>query len=87
MLYKDRVEKGLDHVKAHILLHSEGVVELPTPSLPPPSHADTPAIQDHLSQIWADRYAGMPSTTDECELMQNMLKDLPPHYLLPLYHL
>jgi hypothetical protein len=49
MLYKDRVEKGLEHVKAHILLHSEGMAELPTPSLPPPSCVDMPAIQDHLS--------------------------------------
>jgi hypothetical protein len=65
MLYKDRVEKGLEHVKTHLLLHTEGTVEPPTPSLPPPSRADTPIIQNHLAQVWVKGYAGMPSTLEE----------------------
>jgi hypothetical protein len=85
MLYKDRVEKGLEHVKAHLLLHSEGTAEPPTPSLPPPSRVDTPTIHSHLSRIWAVGYAGMPSTTDERESMQDTLKDIRAYPLTTLY--
>jgi hypothetical protein len=70
MLYKSHAEKGLEHIMAHILLHNKGRAEPPSPSLPPPSRADTPTIFNHLTQVWLKGYSAAPTTQEECKQLK-----------------
>jgi hypothetical protein len=66
MMYKQRLEKSLDHVKVLKTLFTEGEVVPLTPLLPPVSHKGSPAMIQCWEREYVEGYSGIPTTREEC---------------------
>ena len=65
IMYKQRVEKSLDHVNILKTLFATGEAIPLTPSLPPMSHEGTPAMIQHWEKEYIEGYSSIPTTREE----------------------
>jgi hypothetical protein len=80
VMYKQRVEKSLDHVKVLKTLFAEGEAVPLTPSLPPMSREGSPAMIQCWEREYVEGYSSIPTTREECI---NIKKDLTSQQVLP----